>query len=435
MDTLYAALAAARPALESNSRLQRLALGGPTLAGAAAYYSLRPAAASRRASRAMRSPDISFVRRAWAPLSHPWLVRAAEAAASLEFGLRLVSAERCLVGGVPCRIYATRPLTDAPCQVLVYVHGGAFVASLLAADLTVLGALGRATGAVMVYPEYSLAPEHPYPCALDEVLRVYRALDHRRTDAKPALGSPAKTPSKKPNSSGGHQTLAAEAWLEAARIGRIAVVGESAGGNLAAALVCRLARESLAQESLARESLVRASLVRASSAQESQGTVAQEASSPAGRGPRAPDGLVLAYPALNVTLAPSTSRAVHNFDPVLPLGIMYAVLGAYPGPRGEAHAAKGSDPFLSPYHATDELLARFPPTHLIAGGFDPLLDESVDFYGRLRRMGVASSLHVGPALPHGFFGLVKISDAARRAVQTAIDFLESPAIFGRPPPA
>ena len=61
--------------------------------------------------------------------------------------------------------------------------------------------------------------------------------------------------------------------------------------------------------------------------------------------------------------------------------------------------------------------------------------EAVDFDGRLRRMGVASSLHVGPALPHGFFGLVKISDAARRAVQTAIDFLESPAVFGRPPPA
>jgi hypothetical protein len=39
-------------------------------------------------------------------------------------------------------------------------------------------------------------------------------------------------------------------------------------------------------------------------------------------GPQLPDGLVLLYPALNLSLAPSPSRAIHNFDPVLPIGIM-----------------------------------------------------------------------------------------------------------------
>ena len=40
------------------------------------------------------------------------------------------------------------------------------------------------------------------------------------------------------------------------------------------------------------------------------------------RGPQLPDGLVLLYPSLNLSLAPSPSRAIHNFDPVLPIGIM-----------------------------------------------------------------------------------------------------------------
>ena len=69
-----------------------------------------------------------------------------------------------------------------------------------------------------------------------------------------------------------------------------------------------------------------------------------------------------------------------------------------------------------------------PPTHpsplLQVGGFDPLLDDAVDFDTRLRRLGVASSLHVENALPHGFSGLVYVSKHARRAIETGTRFLE-----------
>ena len=49
----------------------------------------------------------------------------------------------------------------------------------------------------------------------------------------------------------------------------------------------------------------------------------------------------------------------------------------------------------------------------------------MDFDTRLRRLGVASSLHVENALPHGFSGLVFVSKHARRAVETGTRFLES----------
>ena len=64
---------------------------------------------------------------------------------------------------------------------------------------------------------------------------------------------------------------------------------------------------------------------------------------------------------------------MHNFDPVLPLGIMYGVLRMYPPPA--QRAAPYLDPCLSPYHCPDDVLADFPPTHLMVGGFDPLLDD------------------------------------------------------------
>jgi len=193
--------------------------------------------------------------------------------------------------------------------------------------------------------------------------------------------------------------------------------------------------------------------------------------------PRLPDGVVLCYPALNLSLAPSPSHALHAFDPVMPLGIMYAVMRLYPGKSrsrvsraipvhphspvfgaaaspstsllnggggggggggGSANAGRMSphdDPCLSPSHCPDGFLARFPPTHIMAGGFDPLLDDAVDFHTKLRRLGVVASLHVEPNLPHGFLGLCHASASARRAVDGATAFLAEAAFQLRQPGA
>lgn len=93
-----------------------------------------------------------------------------------------------------------------------------------------------------MFVHYSLAPEHRYPTALDQVVRVY-------------------------------------AWLRL-QCPRVVVFGESAGGNLAAALTLRCIEGGLP----------------------------------------VPDGMVLGYPAVNLNSSPSPSRAMHLNDPLIPVG-------------------------------------------------------------------------------------------------------------------
>lgn len=107
-------------------------------------------------------------------------------------------------GGVPCRLY--RPSPGAP--VLVFLHGGGWVVGDLDSHDAVCRLLAARSGAAVLAVGYRLAPEHPFPAALEDAETAVRWLrDH-----------------------------AAELYLVA---NRVAVVGDSAGGNLAAGLVRR----------------------------------------------------------------------------------------------------------------------------------------------------------------------------------------------------
>jgi acetyl esterase/lipase len=73
------------------------------------------------------------------------------------------------VGGAPVPVRVYRPRTSirrAPC--LYYIHGGGMVAGSVDGDHAKAAGLARATGFVVVSVEYRLAPEHPYPAALDD---------------------------------------------------------------------------------------------------------------------------------------------------------------------------------------------------------------------------------------------------------------------------
>jgi acetyl esterase/lipase len=71
--------------------------------------------------------------------------------------------------------------------------------------------------------------------------------------------------------------------------------------------------------------------------------------------------------------------------------------------------------FMSPAIAPDELLRKFPPTNVMCGGMDPLLDDAVDFHGRLVRVGVPSSLKIYRTMPHGFLSMDLFFRDAHRA--------------------
>ncbi len=117
-----------------------------------------------------------------------------------------------VLGGVPTlRVDPERPNSDVP---ILWIHGGAFTLMSARTFRHWAGYLAAELRRPVVVPDYSLAPEHPFPTALDEVVGVYRALG-------------------------------------AAHPGRpLMVVGDSAGGALAVGLQLRLHRNGVAQPAL-----------------------------------------------------------------------------------------------------------------------------------------------------------------------------------------
>ncbi|HEY2518473.1 MAG TPA: alpha/beta hydrolase [Streptosporangiaceae bacterium] len=77
-------------------------------------------------------------------------------------------------GGVPAHWLAA-PGAD-PGRVLLFLHGGGFEFGSVASDGELAARLGRASGMRVLFPEYRLAPEHPFPAAIDDVLAVWRWL-------------------------------------------------------------------------------------------------------------------------------------------------------------------------------------------------------------------------------------------------------------------
>ena len=104
-------------------------------------------------------------------------------------------------GGVPAHWLAA-PEVDAG-RVLLFMHGGGYELGSVRSDGELAARLGRASGMRVLFPEYRLAPEHPFPAAIDDVLAAW---DWLHTDHGLSASS-------------------------------IAVSGASAGGGLAAALL------------------------------------------------------------------------------------------------------------------------------------------------------------------------------------------------------
>ena len=77
-------------------------------------------------------------------------------------------------GGVPAHWLAA-PGTD-PGRVLLFLHGGGYELGSLRSDGELAARLGRASGMRVLFPEYRLAPEHPFPAAIDDVLAAWRWL-------------------------------------------------------------------------------------------------------------------------------------------------------------------------------------------------------------------------------------------------------------------
>ncbi len=175
-----------------------------------------------------------------------------------------------------------------------------------------------------------------------------------------------------------NEVSAAYEWVRGGGLGfkptKVIMVGESAGGNLVCAMLVRYVTQRL----------------------------------------KLPDAVVVAYPALNLGSSPSPSRALHMCDPVLPIAASNLARSYYQTDE------RILDPQVSPIFTPDEILAQFPPTSIMTGGMDILLDDAVDFHVRLRRNGVPGRFQIFRTLPHGFWSMGDILKEAKRAQHVAI---------------
>lgn len=235
-------------------------------------------------------------------------------------------------GPVPVRVYRPSLATDLPAT--TYFHGAGWVAGNLDSHDTVCRDIAAASGAVVVNVEYRLAPEHPYPAPLEDCLGVTRRLlqDGAGLGVDPA---------------------------------RIAVTGDSAGGNLAAVAAQRL--PGIAHQ-------------------------------------------VLIFAVLDVAGIGATG-SYREFDTgyFLTQRDMAYFARSYAGDHDPA------DPLLSPIRAGD--LQGLPPATIVTAEYDPLRDENEAYARMLEAAGVPVALRRFEGQVHPFHllgGLIDDAIVARK---------------------
>ena len=144
---------------------------------------------------------------------------------------------------------------------------------------------------------------------------------------------------------------------------------------------------------------------------------------------RVPDGLVLCYPALNLskhTFTPSLLLAID--DPILPYSFLNMCLESYIGDyRGNERCDPRNQFYLSQGIAPDHLLSRFPRTRIMVPTNDPIRDESFKFTLRLAKLGVDVFLKEYMYMPHGFLNfnapILGMKDEANETISQCISWM------------
>jgi acetyl esterase len=294
----------------------------------------------RRTGKVMRRmPGASIARATDAQIAQASGGGAPEFFASILQGMKpkgVVTEDR-LAGDVPVRIYrpSTRSATALP--LIVYFHGGGFVYGDLRGGDWLCGTVAKELDAVVVSVQYRLAPKHPFPAGPDD---CYAAV----------LWAVAN---------------AAELGADPSRVG---VMGESAGGNLAAVVTL----------------------------------MARDTNGPAIR------HQALLYPA---TGAGDTESRRANAE-------AFILTAADMQKFGELYGGDPTDWRVSPIVAKS--FANLPPAIVIVGGHDPLHDDGVLYADALRAAGDDVQLIEYPAMPHGFMNFPRFARDARPAIEAVI---------------
>ncbi|MFP6796080.1 MAG: alpha/beta hydrolase [Pseudomonadales bacterium] len=246
-------------------------------------------------------------------------------------------------GDIPIRIYT--PEGDGPFPIVLMFHGGGWViGDLVTADVQ-SREVCRGTDAIVISVDYRLAPEHKFPAAVNDCFAALNWVSNNGKD----LGGDSD---------------------------RLAVAGDSAGGNLAA-VVAQMAKEA---------------------------------------GPELRFQL-LVYPVTDGSCFDTESYISNAEGYMLTLDSMRWFWDLY------SDAEQRLDPRASPLLAND--LSDLPPTLIMTAEYDPLRDEGEAYGTRLREAGVSVETIRFDGFIHGFFAQTQTVSATRPAMQKACAALKS----------
>ncbi|MBP2332459.1 alpha/beta hydrolase [Corynebacterium freneyi] len=268
------------------------------------------------------------------------------------------------IAGVAVRRYFGFPLADASAPAVMYLHGGGWaVGSLDSHDAPCLR-LAEAAGVDVISVDYRLAPEHPFPAGLDDVMAVYEELTGPRPGA-------ASGPDGAASPSG-----------DRAASRRVAVIGDSAGANFAAVVCLEAKRRGLPQ--------------------------------PALQGLLAPVTDMLAWVGDRDGWTGSGREFADGYFLTSADMSAYADLYIGDGAPGSASTQLAQDPRVSPLFAED--LSGLAPAFVALGGFDPLRDEGEAYAARLADAGVPVTVKIHRGMVHPFINSPGLWRTSRRAI-------------------
>jgi len=242
-------------------------------------------------------------------------------------------------GSVPVHIFT--PEGAGPFPVMVYYHGGGFVIADTKVYESSPRALAKMAKAIMVSVDYRQAPEHPFPTPPEDAYAAYLwVLQH----AKEFNGDPM----------------------------RVAVGGESAGGNLAT-VVSMMARDRKAQ---------------------------------------LPVHQLLVYPVVSDDMNNESYKRNANAKP-----LNKAMMGWF----FKHYHGDPKSPYALPMKAAS--LKGLPPATIVAAEIDPLLTEGKQYADKLKKDGVKVDYRAWNGVTHEFFGMGAVLPKAKEAEQYAADAL------------
>jgi len=249
-----------------------------------------------------------------------------------------VTFEADTVGGISG--WWAKPAQAQKGALIIHLHGGWFNFGTVRAYRNFVGHLASHAGADAFIPDYRLAPEHPFPAAVGDVEACYRGLADKG-------------------------------------INKIAVTGDSAGGNLALVLL-----------SIARGQAYNGGL--------------------------APVGAVAISPVTDLALTGESYQTRAEADPYFTKSQAAGLIASYLGERDP------KNPLASPLYGD---LSGLPPIRVHVGDDEVLLDDSRRYVERVVAAGVDAELDVWMGMPHGFVTGVRDFEAARQSLSAIGSFL------------